>query len=121
MPGPPSCVWKTVAGKRVRFGPVAGPIHLEALKRENVRERMAALGLVVVSASPELTIDDLRDAVLTLWLDPEKGYLMEARIKPGATPIYHSIGQLEATAWEAGAPTPEFIARMFTRVEPALN
>lgn len=112
------CRWTTIAGKRVRLGPIEAARPIERVKEESVRDRMAALGLVVVSASPELTIDDLRDAILRLWLSPETGYLMEARITPGAVPIYHAISQLEATAWEAGAPTPEFIARMFTPVEP---
>ena len=112
------CEWTTIAGKRVKMSAVEAARPRERVKEENVRERMAKLGLVVVSASPELTIDDLRDAVLRLWLDPETGYMMEARMTPGATPIYHSISNLEATAWEAGTPTPEFIARMFSKDEP---
>lgn len=115
------CEWTIIAGKRIKLSAVEAARPRARIKEENVRERMAKLGLVVVSASPELTIDDLRDAVLRLWLDPETGYLMEARMTPGAAPIYHSISQLEATAWEAGAPPPEFIARMFTPVEPADN
>lgn len=115
------CEWVTIAGRRMRVSAVEWPRRQEIIKMESVRERMAKLGLEVVSASPELTIDDLRDAVLRLWKDPETGYMMEARMTPGAAPIYHSISQLEATAWEAGTPTPEFIARMFTPVEPVDN
>lgn len=113
------CSWITRFGKRYRVGPVEAARASVNIKQESVRERMAALGLVVVSASPELTIDDLRDAILRLWHDPEKGYTMESRITPSADPIYHSISQLEATAWEAGSPTPEFLARMFhTNITP---
>ena len=115
------CEWITRDGKRVRVAPVEAARISARIKEESVRERMAKLGLVVVSASPELTIDDLRDAVLRLWKDPETGYMMEARMTPGAAPIYHSISSLEATAWEAGTPPPEFIARMFTPAEAVDN
>lgn len=115
------CEWTMIAGKRVKLSAVEAARPRERIKEENVRERMAKLGLVIVSASPELTIDDLRDAVLRLWRDPETGYLMEARFYPSADPVYHSISQEEATRWESGRPTPEFIARMFRRDDPALN
>ena len=115
------CKWVMIAGKRTRVDAVEWARRAPIIKMESVRERMAKLGLEVVSASPELTIDDLKDAVLRLWLDPEKGYIMEARITPGADPVYHAISQREATAWEAGMPSPEFIARMFSPVEPADN
>jgi hypothetical protein len=117
------CRWKTRGGKRMRAAPVEGPRSIVSMLTFNVLNFLTSLAITFVHASPALTIEELREATLRLWKDPELGYFVEARFKPGAPPIYHSITTAEATALEAGRPTPDFIARMFhpVRVEDTFN
>lgn len=115
------CRWTTVRGKRVRMGP-AGPAVISAqLTIPTIASLMSGIGIEFLAFSPEVHIDELRNAVLRLWLDPEKGYMVEARMTPKAPPIYHSISQLEATSLESGRPTPELLARLLHRDEPVDN
>ncbi len=117
------CRWKTVSGKRMRAAPVGPARSAMAVFSTAVFNLLTALSLTFVHASPALTAEDLRDATFQLWQDPELGYVLEARMSPTATPIYHSITPAEAAALEANRPTASFIARMFhpVTVEETLN
>jgi hypothetical protein len=115
------CRWKTVDGKRVRFDTVKQPRSALSIITASVANLLFRIGLTFVHASPELTLEELREATLTLWHDPELGYFIQAKMSPSAPSIYHSITTAEATAFEAGRYSGSFIARMFHPVDPAAN
>jgi hypothetical protein len=117
------CSWKTVNGKRIRTAPVSSPRSAVGILSTSVVSFLIKLGISFVHASPALTIEELRDATITLWHDPELGYFVQAKMTPSSTSIYHAITTAEATALEAGRPAQDFIARMFhpVKIEDTLN
>jgi hypothetical protein len=115
------CSWTTVRGKRVRIGPAGPAVISTSLAIPTLANLMGRIGISLLAFSPAVSVDELQNAVLRLWFDPEKGYMVEARRTPGSPPIYHSISQLEATSLESGRPTPELLGRLFHRDEPVDN
>lgn len=115
------CVWKTIEGRRVRVG-LAAPARIpKSVLVMSVRERLEALGLVYAAASPRITIEELRDATIRVWKDPEIGYMAEARLSPTAPPIYRRLTDEEARLIEAGKTPPELIARLFQPESPGVE
>ncbi len=82
---------------------------------------MVSLNLSIVAASAELTAEELANAQVRLWRDPERGYILEARRSPTGPPIYHSIPQSEASLWEIQRPSAAMIARAFHPIEHVGN
>lgn len=107
------CTWKTVRGRRIRTGPVGGPVAAGLLQQFSVADLLAEIQARMISGSPTFTAEELREAILRLWLDAEKGYIVEARRAPNLPPVYRAITQAEATKLEVGRPSGSFIARMF--------
>ena len=52
-----------------------------------------------------------------VWFDPEFGFLVEARAKPGALPIYKRVTPEVAVAVIKGEVTPELKAQLLAPVE----
>lgn len=111
------CVWKTVKGRRVRTGPVAGPVTATQTGLLDINAVLSLLKLPSVAGSARFTAHDLKDALVRIWRNPETGYFTEARFRSTAPPIYRPISQAEATAWEAGNPSEAMIAHAFTEYE----
>jgi hypothetical protein len=112
------CKWTTKGGKRIRTAPVGGARLAVLSASLNVISALMNLDLNFVQASPKMTREELREATLTLWHDPELGYFIQAKLTPLAPSIYHSITTAEATAFQAGRYSGNFIARMFHPVDP---
>jgi len=107
------CRWKTVGGKRVREDRVSGPVSMNLLASFSIGDLLAEIKARMISGSPTVTAEELRDATFRLFLNPETGYWLEIRRGPGFPPAYQNITQAEATRLEAHRPEPSFIARMF--------
>lgn len=112
------CRWVTIEGRRVRVGPVDRPVVARPEPVLSPRERLEKLGLFYAFGSPEISIEELRDAIIRVWHDPEKGYMVEARLSPRKPPIYHYVSADEARQLESGEYPPDLIARLFTPTEP---
>ena len=54
-----------------------------------------------------LSLFGLSPGTLTLWLDSETGYFVEAREKPGAPAVYHAVGDAVAMTILKGELTHE--------------
>lgn len=91
--------------------PVTAITHVEVLSR------LHALGLVYAGASPGFTIEELKDAVVTIWRDAEEGWMSEARFKTKGKPIYRSLTLEEAVAFIKGEESGELIAKVFMEEE----
>jgi hypothetical protein len=115
------CKWTTRGGKRIRTAPVGGARVAVLSASLNVLSALMNLDLSFVEASPKFTREELREATLTLWHDPELGYFIQAKMTPLSPSIYHSITTAEATAFQAGRYSGNFIARMFHPVDPVAN
>jgi len=113
------CKWVTIAGKHVKLG---GKVGVATMTTQtgvlSPALRLAALGLIYASHSPRVTVEELRDAVIRVWRDEEKGYFAEARFKPGAPPIYTALTAEQAHNLEGPEPDPSLIALVFERREP---
>jgi hypothetical protein len=83
--------------------------------------RLRALGLEFAAASPRIHISELEEATVRVWFDIEQEWLAEARLSPGAPPIYHSLTTEEAVSLIKETPTPELIASLFHVTEPVDN
>ena len=59
-------------------------------------------------------IEALYSPVIRLWHDLESGWMVEAREKPGAPPIYKSVGDERAMAILKGEVTPEIEKELLT-------
>lgn len=59
----------------------------------------------------------LSPGTLTLWLDSERGWMTEARERPGAPPIYKAVSDEVAMAILKGELTPELEASLMAPVE----
>lgn len=79
--------------------------------------RLAQLGLLYASGSPRVTIDELKDAIVRIWHDEEKGYFAEARFTPRSSPIYTQLTEGEAMNLSGPEPDPSLIAHIFERKE----
>ena len=107
------CRWKTVKGHRTRSEPVGGAVSPDLLASFSIGDLLAEISARMISGSPTFTAEELRDAVLRLWLDPERGYVAEVRRHPSLTPVYLSISQADADKLVAHRPTPHFLANLF--------
>lgn len=113
------CRWITVKGRRVKLGGNVGPATMTVTTAIlSPALRLAALGLVYVSHSPRVSIEQLRKAIIRVWRDDEKGYFAEARFWPGAAPIYTALTPEQARNLEGPEPDPSLIAMCFDRREP---
>lgn len=56
----------------------------------------------------------LSPGTVTLWHDVESGWMSEARVKPGAPPIYHYINDEQAVAIINRDLTPKLHTYLFT-------
>jgi hypothetical protein len=113
------CRWVTVRGRRVRLaGPVGAATMTTLTSIVSPALRLAELGLIYASHSPGVSIDQLREAVIRIWWDEEKGYFAEARFWPGATPIYTALTPEQAHNLEGPTADPSLIAMCFERKEP---
>ena len=61
-----------------------------------------------------LKLAGLSPGTITLWEDIESGWLVEARTKPGAPPVYHYVKDDIAMAILTGALTHELEATLMT-------
>lgn len=93
------------------------PRKTEALAHLSVVSRLERLGLVYAGASPGFTIEELRDATVTVWLDDEVGWMAEARFTPASPPIYRSLTNEEAAAFIKDEASGPLIAKVFTKDE----
>jgi len=84
------------------------------IAKVSVWQRMKRLFLGWISGSPIYTIDELKDATIKLWHDVESGWMSEARIRPSALPIYHSVSDEVAMAILKDELTPEMMAELLT-------
>ena len=103
---------------RPRWGKVRAPTTQTQTGSLAPALRLAELGLVYASHSPGYTIEELRDAIIRIWRDEEKGYFSEARFKPGAPPIDTVLTAEEAKNLMGSEPDPSLIAMVFERKEP---
>ena len=106
---------------RPRWGKVAAPTETTMTASLSPALRLAQLGLVYASHSPRVTIEELRDAVVRVWWDEERGYFAEARFSPAAPPIYTPLTPEQARNLSGPEPDPSLIAMVFERKEPALE
>ena len=83
--------------------------------------RLEKLGLVYASHSPGVSIEELRDAVLRIWHDEERGYFAEARFTPRSPPIYTPLTPQQATNLSGPEAEPSLIAMVFERKEPVME
>ena len=113
------CRWITIRGKHVRLdGPVGASTMTTQTAILSPALRLAALGLVYVTHSPAISIEQLRKAVLRVWWNEERGHFAEARFWPGATPIYTELTPEQAHNLEGPDADPSLIAMCFDRKEP---
>ena len=61
-----------------------------------------------------LELAGLSPGTVTLWHDVESGWLTEARVKPGAPPVYHYVKDDVALAILKGEMTHELEAELMT-------
>ena len=115
------CAWKTIRGRRVRVGAAAPSRPLTSLEIGGLLDLLAGAGIKFVSLSPEVAVEELRDAVLRIWHDPETGYMAEVRTSPTAPPVYHKISDQEARLLQARRPPPQLMARLFAHEEPGVE
>jgi len=115
------CRWVTIAGRRVRVGPVEPTLPVVKVAELSPAERLRALGLFFAAGSPTVTVEELAQATIRLFDHGEMGWLAEAKFKPADLPIYHYITEAEAEAIKTGEITPQLIARLFEPHEPVMN
>jgi len=116
------CGWITVGGKHIRIaGGVSQPTQQHAAGLLLPSLRLAALGLLYASGSPTVSIEELRDAIIRIWRDEEKGYFAEARFSPGAPPIYTMLTAEQAQNLLGPEADPHLIAMVFERKEPLME
>lgn len=111
------CQWKTIMkeGKfvRVRAGKVAAPVSTSLLASFSIADLLGEIKARMISGSPTLTAEELRDAVVRLWLQREWGYIAEVRRHPSLPPVYRSISTADANKLVAHRPSPSFLAHLF--------
>lgn len=113
------CRWVTIRGKRVRLsGPVGPPTIVTEIASITAMLIVASLAAVAVFHSPRITPEEAKDASLRIWLDDEKGYFAEARLRPGAPPIYTALTAEQAQRLKGPEPDPSLIALAFELKEP---
>ena len=61
-----------------------------------------------------LKLAGLSPGTVTLWHDIESGWMTEARVKPGAPPVYHYVNDDVALAILKGELTHELEAELMT-------
>ena len=87
------------------------------ISHEEVLRRLETLGLEYAARSPGFSKEELKDAVVRVYLDVEGGWMAEARFKPKGKPIYHSLTTDEAMAFIKGEESGELIAKVFEEDE----
>lgn len=113
------CKWVTIRGKRVKLGGgVGAPTQTTQTAILSPALRLAALGLLYAAHSPRVTTEELKDAVLRVWWNEERGYFAEARFTPKSPPIYSALTRDQAKNLEGPEPDPSLIAMAFQRTEP---
>lgn len=113
------CRWVTIAGKHVRLGGRVGAATMTTqMAVLSPALRLAALGLIYVSHSPRVSIEQLRRAVLRVFWNEERGYFAEARFTPESPPIYTALTPEQARNLEGPEPDPSLIAMVFDKREP---
>lgn len=61
-----------------------------------------------------LTLYGLSPGTITLWIDAESGFFSEARVKPGAPPVYKAVSDEVAMAILKGELTKELELELMT-------
>ncbi|MCJ7828428.1 MAG: hypothetical protein MUP81_01650 [Dehalococcoidia bacterium] len=111
------CQWKTVlrGGKKVRerSNRVASAVSTNLLASFSIADLLSEIKARMISGSPTFTADELKDAVVRLWLQKEWGYIAEVRRHPSLTPVYLSISRADADRLVARRPTAHFLANLF--------
>lgn len=114
------CRWVTIKGRRVKLGGrVGAPTAVIQIAAVTAAVISGALAQIAIFHSPRITPEEARDAGVRVWFDEEKGYFAEARLRPGATPIYTALTPEQATNLKGPVPDPALVARLFERKEPA--
>ena len=107
------CEWKTINGHRVRMDRVRDAALTTMMASFSVFGLLGELQAKMISGSPTFTADELKDAVIRLWLDAERGYVAEVRRHPSLPPVYRAITQADADKLVARRPDPHFLANLF--------
>ena len=92
--------------------PTAEPTLTSSMGVSDIFGRMEELGLGFLRASPEISRELLAEAQVRVWFDSEQGWKAEARMRPGAPPIYHQISSEEAISILQDRATPELLAKL---------
>ena len=72
------CKWVTVRGRRVKIGgSVTAATATMQMATLAPSLRLAELGLLYASGSPTVTLEELRDAVVRVWWNEERGWFAE--------------------------------------------
>ena len=121
MPGWPECSVAYIRGRYYRVGPVGPSVPVSPVVEISPAERLRALGLFYAAGSPTVTLEELSEATIRVFKHGEMGYLVEARFKPTAQPIYHYISAEEAESILTGNIAPELIAHLFEPAEPVME
>lgn len=113
------CRWVTVRGRHVRLaGRVGAATTVTQIAGISAAIIAGALAQVAIFRSPRVTPEEAREASVRVWLDEEKGYFAEARLRPGDPPVYTSLTPGQATNLRGPEPDPSLIAELFRRQEP---
>ena len=113
------CKWVTIAGRHVKLGGrVGAPTTVAQIAGISAAMIAGALAQVAIFRSPRVTPEEAREASVRVWLDEEKGYFAEARLRPGDPPIYTALTPEQATNLRGPEPDPSLIAKVFERKEP---
>lgn len=118
--GPGTAPYEAVYKKRgALLGQIGRKFPRESvtISHETAVRRLEVLGLVYAAGSPGFTKEELKDAVVRVFLDIESGWMAEARFKPRGKPIYHSLTPDEAMAFIKGEESAALIAHVFTEDE----
>jgi len=90
------------------------PRVITKLTRFEVALRLEEIGDIYISASPEFSAEELKDALVRIWYDDEERWMAEARLKPSSPPMYRSITTEVAASFLKGEPSSHQIAVLMT-------
>lgn len=102
--------------RRAGLGPLDAPWREVYKMRDEIISKFT--GPYPRSTVQILRIAGLSPGILALWLDPEAGWMVEAREHAGAPPVYHRVDEDVAEDILAGRKIHEYEA-LFVR--PAAN
>ena len=110
-----------VVGKPRRLQPredrIVAPVQTKSIFSRFIAPILSAAGRTLISGSGTFTIDELRDAEITVFFHTEGGFYAEMRFRPQDAPFYATMSVEEANLLRQDDPPPELLARLFTRQE----